>query len=160
MADNDWDSVTRIGSKARTAGGGGSDRERVVKGKSAINAAFRSGAITGTEKKYGSANSKANPEGQRLAKIDQNDAPIPLKQGNKEIGLLISQTRAKLNWTQVQLATKINITSADLQKYENGTQVISQDAFNKLENALNIKLRGKDVGQPKYGKRDEAGKSK
>ena len=52
----DWESVTRIGSKARGPGSGGVDRERVVKGKSAINAAQRSGAIIGTEKKYGGAN--------------------------------------------------------------------------------------------------------
>lgn len=57
MADNDWDNVTRIGSKARSGTGGGVDRERVVKGKSAINAASRSGAIIGTEKKYSSSNS-------------------------------------------------------------------------------------------------------
>ena len=55
MGDNDWDSVTRIGSKARGPGGGGT-RETVVKGKSALNAAQRSGAIIGTEKKYGTTN--------------------------------------------------------------------------------------------------------
>lgn len=56
MADQDWDNVTRIGSKVRGPGSGGVDRERVVKGKSAINAAQRSGAIVGTEKKYATAN--------------------------------------------------------------------------------------------------------
>ena len=56
MADQDWESVTRIGSKARGPGSGGVDRERVVKGKSAINAAQRSGAVIGTEKKYSGAN--------------------------------------------------------------------------------------------------------
>jgi putative transcription factor len=55
MADQDWNSVTRIGSKAR-GGGGAVDRERVVKGKSALNAAQRSGNIIGTEKKFGTSN--------------------------------------------------------------------------------------------------------
>lgn len=52
----DWDQVTRIGSKARTGGGTAADRERVIKGRSALNAAQRTGAIVGTEKKFGTSN--------------------------------------------------------------------------------------------------------
>jgi len=54
MADNDWESVTRIGSKARSGGAG--ERQTVIKGKSALNAAYRAGAIVATEKKFGGAN--------------------------------------------------------------------------------------------------------
>lgn len=52
----EWDSVTRIGSKVRAGGGTAQDRERVIKGRSALNAAQRSGAIVGTEKKFGTTN--------------------------------------------------------------------------------------------------------
>jgi hypothetical protein len=59
MAEESWESVTKIGSKVR--GGASEPKEKVLRGESAINAARRTGSAVTTEKKFATANQVGFP---------------------------------------------------------------------------------------------------
>ncbi|KAK5164932.1 multiprotein-bridging factor 1 [Saxophila tyrrhenica] len=157
MSD-DWESVTKIGSKVR--GPGTAQRETTIKGKSALNAAQRSGAVLGTEKKYSTANAGANPEGQRLTKVDRADGPVATKKVPEDVAKALAQARNQLKnqkgatMTQKDLANKAAVDVkyvADLER--TGAEFPSMDVVQKLQKAANVKLTGDkaSIGQPMLG---------
>ncbi|KAK0939293.1 multiprotein-bridging factor 1 [Friedmanniomyces endolithicus] len=162
MSD-DWENVTKIGSKVR--GPGVATRETTIKGKSALNAAQRSGAVIGTEKKFAAGNADTpqagtNPEGQRLTKVDRADGPVATKKVTEEVAKALSAARNNLKnqkgntMTQKDLAVKANVdvkAVADLER--TGAEFPSMDTVLKLQKAANVRLTGSNVGEPMLGKK-------
>ncbi|KAF3915090.1 hypothetical protein ABW21_db0208914 [Orbilia brochopaga] len=158
MSD-DWDSHITIG-----VGRGGSSgpREKVARTQSAINAARRAGAVVATEKKYSGGGNKTNtPEGQHLTKVDREDDVGKINKVSIDVGKAMSQARQAKEppMTQKDLATKINEKPSVINDYESGRAVPSQQVLAKLERALGVKLRGKDIGSP-LGPKKAGGSSK
>ncbi|KAK6329754.1 multiprotein-bridging factor 1 [Orbilia brochopaga] len=157
MSD-DWDSHVTIGVGSRSGGG---PREKVARTSSAINAARRAGAVVSTEKKYASGNKSNNPEGQHLTKVDREDDVGKISKVSVDVGKAMSQARQAKEppMTQKELATKINEKPSVINDYESGRAIPSQQVLAKLERALGVKLRGKDIGSP-LGPKKAGGSSK
>ncbi|CDH51361.1 multiprotein-bridging factor 1 [Lichtheimia corymbifera JMRC:FSU:9682] len=144
---SDWDSVTVI--RKRNA-----DRAKVSRNESDLNAARRAGASINTEKKTITNAGHANRDHQRIAKLDRENDVAPPPKVDVSVGRVIAKARMEKSFTQKDLAQRINEKPQVVNEYESGKAIPNQQVLGKLERALGVKLRGKNIGEPlTFGKK-------
>jgi len=141
MADQDWDSKTVIGFKAKTA--------KVTRTTSDLNAARRAGAVVATDKKVTGGGNKAHQgtDHQRIAKLDRDNEVAPPAKIAPNVGRAMQTARMELKLSQKDVAQKINEKPSILQDYESSKAIPNPQILGKLERVLGVKLRGADIGK-------------
>jgi len=140
MSD-DWDPKLVIGHKKTTP--------KVAKKDSDLNAARRSGAVVGTDRKLTAGGNKAHQgtDHQRIAKLDRENEVAPPPKISPLVGRAMQDARLELKLSQKDVAQRINEKPSVLQDYEAGKAVPSPQILGKLERVLSVKLRGSDIGK-------------
>jgi len=74
--------------------------------------------------------------------VDDEDKSMVVPKINLSMAQKIQQGRVAKNWTQKELAIKVNERANIINDYESGNAIPTPSIISKLERALNVKLRG------------------
>ncbi|KAI7866788.1 multi protein bridging factor 1-domain-containing protein [Mucor mucedo] len=145
---SDWDSVTVL--RKRDPG-----KAKVTRTDAEINAARRAGVAIATDKKSTLTNSShADTDHRRIAKLDRDNDVAPPPRVDVSVGKAIQKGRQDKKMLQKDLAVAINEKPQVVNEYESGKAIPNQNVLGKMERALGIKLRGKNIGDPlTFGKK-------
>lgn len=141
------DQDVKIGYKTRPSGSGTTASQNAYARGRAV------GAITDNNRKAAAGHNKGHEgvDHARLAKLDrENEVTAPPKVA-PSVGKTIGQARQAKGFNQKELGTKVNEKPQVIGDYESGRAVPNAQILSKLERALGVKLRGKDIGAPLGG---------
>ena len=119
-----------------------------TKSTKAINNAIRTGAEIDSQKKWGGGENKQHSTSKNTAKLDRETEELKVDRVPMTVGKAIQKARAAKEWSQKDLATKVNEKQSVINEYEAAKAVPNQQVLTKLEKALGVKLRGKQIGEP------------
>ncbi|XP_033731274.1 endothelial differentiation-related factor 1-like [Pecten maximus] len=119
----------------------------------AVNAAIRQGKDVETTKKFAASQNKQSSAAKNTAKLDRETEELHHEHVALSLSRQIQKSRQEKEWTQKELATKINEKPQVVNDYESGKAIPNQQVISKLERCLGVKLRGKDIGQPIHKKK-------
>ncbi|ERE70579.1 endothelial differentiation-related factor 1-like protein [Cricetulus griseus] len=129
MAESDWDTVTVLRKKGPTAAQAKSKQEL--------------GVIT-----RAAGQNKQHSITKNTAKLDRETEELHHDRVTLEVGKVIQRGRQSKGLTQKDLATKINEKPQVIADYESGRAIPNNQVLGKIERAIGLKLRGKDIGKP------------
>ncbi|KAJ3387607.1 multiprotein-bridging factor 1, partial [Lobulomyces angularis] len=141
-----WDSVTVLRKKPQSGTG-------VLKTNAAVNSAMRAGTLQAEKKQV--QNTKTVYDAAKMGKLDNETEVFHVEKVQLTVSKAISKARTEKGLTQKDLATKINEKPTVVADYEAGKATNpNQQILGKMERALGVKLRGKDIGEPlTFGKK-------
>uniref|UniRef100_U3JR40 Endothelial differentiation related factor 1 n=1 Tax=Ficedula albicollis TaxID=59894 RepID=U3JR40_FICAL len=107
-----------------------------------------SGEDVETSKKWAAGQNKQHFITKNTAKLDRETEELHHDRVSLEVGKVIQQGRQSKGLTQKDLATKINEKPQVIADYESGRAIPNNQVMGKIERAIGLKLRGKDIGKP------------
>ncbi|WKY08650.1 hypothetical protein Q1695_007854 [Nippostrongylus brasiliensis] len=124
---------------------------KTLKSNSALNSALRSGVAVESQKKMMAGGNRQHTSNKNTLRLDEETEELHHDRVSLSLGKAMQQARQAKEWTQKDLSTAINEKPQVVAEYENGKAVPNQQILQKMERALGVKLRGKDIGKPLGG---------
>eukprot|EP00796_Vickermania_ingenoplastis_P004123 gene4123-2968_t len=142
----DWE--PQVYDFSKRPGSGAAGKSRVVNERDANRARQSGGGVAVEKKEHMRHNQQSATAGANAKKIAEDSETMTVATLDPQIRVRIQKARQELNWTQKDLAQKMNETLRVVTDYESGRAVPEERIIVKFEKALGQHLRGAKAGEP------------